>query len=221
MIWIYRPIAELALKWRYVTVAIGLIAIVAIVPIYASLGSEFMPPLWEETLLFMPATLPGASIETMRQTIQAQDRILMAFPEVAAVFAKAGRAESATDPAPLEMVETIISLKSPDQWRGGMTPDKLIAAMNHELNAKMVGFSNSWTMPIKARIDMLSTGIRTPVGVKVFGPDLAEIGRILSQVEAAVGTVPGTRSAFAERVARVTTWILISSAKPSPAMDSR
>ena len=200
LIWIYRPIAQVALKWRYVTVIIGLIAIVAIVPIYLSLGSEFMPPLWEETLLFMPATLPGASIQTMKETIQAQDKILMGFPEVAAVFAKAGRAESATDPAPLEMVETIINLKRPDQWRAGMTPDKLVEEMNQLLKAEMIGFSNSWTMPIKARIDMLATGIRTPVGVKVFGPDLAEIGRILSKVETAVSTVRGTRSAFAERV---------------------
>ena len=200
LIWIYRPVAQFALRWRYVTIVIGLIAIAAIVPIYLSLGSEFMPPLWEETLLFMPATLPGASIQTMKQTIQEQDKILMAFPEVATVFAKAGRAETATDPAPLEMVETVIDLKSPDQWRSGMTPDKLIEEMNQALKAKMIGFSNSWTMPIKARIDMLATGIRTPVGVKVFGPDLTEIGHILSQVETAVGTVPGTRSAFAERV---------------------
>jgi copper/silver efflux system protein len=200
LIWIYRPVAQLALKWRYVTILIGLIAIAAIIPIYLSLGSEFMPPLWEETLLFMPATLPGASIQTMKQTIQEQDKILMAFPEVVTVFAKAGRAESATDPAPLEMVETVIDLKPPDQWRRGMTPDKLIEEMNQALKTKMIGFSNSWTMPIKARIDMLATGIRTPVGVKVFGPDLGEIGRILAKVESAVGTVPGTRSAFAERV---------------------
>jgi Cu(I)/Ag(I) efflux system membrane protein CusA/SilA len=124
----------------------------------------------------------------------------MDFPEVATVFAKAGRANSATDPAPLEMVETVIDLKPEDQWRSGMTPEKLIAEMNQALKTNMPGFTNAWTMPIKARIDMLSTGIRTPIGVKVFGPDLAEIGRILTQVEAAVGTVPGTRSAFAERV---------------------
>ena len=202
LIWIYHPVAKLALKIRYVMVGIALLAIVAIIPIYNSLGSEFMPPLWEETVLFMPATLPAASIQTMKQAIQEQDTILLGFPEVASVFAKAGRAESATDPAPLEMVETIINLKPPDQWRKGMTPDKLIAEMNAALNAKMKGFSNSWTMPIKARIDMLSTGIRTPLGVKVFGPDLSEIGKILSQVEAAVGTVPGTRSVFAERVAQ-------------------
>jgi copper/silver efflux system protein len=200
LIWIYHPVAKLALKLRYLMVAIGLFAIAAIIPIYASLGSEFMPPLWEETILFMPATLPGASIQTMKQTIQEQDKILMSFPEVASVFAKAGRAETATDPAPLEMVETVIYLKPVDQWRTNVTSAELIAEMNQALNAKTTGFSNSWTMPIKARIDMLSTGIRTPVGVKVYGPDLATIGQILSQVEAAVRTVRGTRSAFAERV---------------------
>jgi Cu(I)/Ag(I) efflux system membrane protein CusA/SilA len=200
LIWIYQPIAKIALKLRYLMVLIALLAIASIAPIYLSLGSEFMPPLWEETILFMPATLPGSSIQTMKQTIQAQDEILMTFPEVASVFAKAGRAESATDPAPLEMVETVIDLKPADQWRKGMTPEKLIGEMNRVLNEKMTGFSDSWTMPIKARIDMLSTGIRTPIGVKVFGPNLAKIGEILSEVEAAVGPVPGTRSAFAERV---------------------
>jgi Cu(I)/Ag(I) efflux system membrane protein CusA/SilA len=202
LIWIYHPVAKLALKFRYAMVVIAFLAVAAIVPIYQSLGSEFMPPLWEETILFMPATLPGSSIQTMKQTIQEQDKILMGLPEVARVFAKAGRAESATDPAPLEMVETVINLEPADQWRKGMTPEKLIGEMNAALKAKMTGFANSWTMPIKARIDMLSTGIRTPIGVKVFGPDLAEIGQILSQVEGAVATVPGTRSAFAERVSQ-------------------
>jgi len=200
LIWVYQPVAKLALRLRYLMVMVALLAIASIAPIYLSLGSEFMPPLWEETVLFMPATLPGSSIQTMKETIQKQDQILMTFPEVASVFAKAGRAESATDPAPLEMVETLINLKPVEQWRKGMTPEKLIGEMNQALNEKMTGFSNSWTMPIKARIDMLSTGIRTPIGVKVFGPDLLEIGRILSKVEAAVGPVPGTRSAFAERV---------------------
>nr|CCD32005.1 Heavy metal efflux pump, CzcA family [Methylocystis sp. SC2] len=200
LIWIYQPVAALALKFRYAMVAVALLAIAAIAPIYLSLGSEFMPPLWEETILFMPATLPGSSIQTMKQAIQEQDKIFMEFPEVASVFAKSGRADSATDPAPLEMVETVINLKPESQWRNGMTSEKLIAEMDEALKTKMPGFTNSWTMPIKARIDMLSTGIRTPIGVKVFGPDLAEIGRILSEVEAAVGTVQGTRSAFAERV---------------------
>ncbi len=200
LIWGYQPVARLALRFRYLMIAVALLAIALIVPIYKRLGSEFMPPLWEETILYMPATLPGASIQTMAQTIQAQDRILMGFPEVAGVFAKAGRAESATDPAPLEMVETIINLKPVAEWRRGMTPERLIGEFDHALRTQMTGFSNSWTMPIKGRTDMLSTGIRTPVGVKVFGPDLAEIDRILSQVEATVSRVPGTRSAFAERV---------------------
>jgi Cu(I)/Ag(I) efflux system membrane protein CusA/SilA len=200
LIWVYHPLAKAALKLRYPMIVLAVLAIAAIVPIYRSLGSEFMPPLWEESILYMPATLPGSSIQTMKAAIQDQDQILMGFPEVASVFAKAGRAESATDPAPLEMVETIINLKPSEQWRTGITPDKLIAEMNAALQDKQIGFSNSWTMPIKARIDMLSTGIRTPVGVKVFGPDLKEVGRILLDVEGAVSMVPGTRSAFAERV---------------------
>jgi copper/silver efflux system protein len=198
----YQPIARLALRLRYVMIGIALLAIATIFPLYKRLGSEFMPPLWEETVLYMPATLPGASIQTMAEAIQAQDRILMRFPEVASVFAKAGRAESATDPAPLEMVETVVNLKLPAEWRHGMTPERLIGEFDRALRTEMTGFSNSWTMPIKARIDMLSTGIRTPVGVKVFGSDLAEIDRVLSQVEATVGTVRGTRSAFAERVSQ-------------------
>jgi Cu(I)/Ag(I) efflux system membrane protein CusA/SilA len=200
LIWAYHPLAKTALRLRYLMIALAALAIAAIVPIYRSLGSEFMPPLWEESILYMPATLPGSSIQTMKAAIQDQDQILMGFPEVASVFAKAGRAESATDPAPLEMVETVINLKPPEQWRKGMTPDKLIAEMNAALQEKQIGFSSSWTMPIKARIDMLSTGIRTPVGLKVFGPDLKEVGRILLDVEGAVSMVPGTRSAFAERV---------------------
>jgi Cu(I)/Ag(I) efflux system membrane protein CusA/SilA len=200
LVWLYRPIARTVLRFRYVTVAFAIVAVAATLPIYNSLGSEFMPPLWEETVLYMPATLPAASIQTMRQAIQEQDKILMEFPEVSSVFAKTGRAETSTDPAPLEMVETVINLKPTDDWPRGMTPDKLIAEMDLRLKEKMTGFVSSWTMPIKARIDMLSTGVRTPLGVKVYGPDLSEIGKILSQVETAVSTVPGTRSAFAERV---------------------
>jgi Cu(I)/Ag(I) efflux system membrane protein CusA/SilA len=200
--WVYQPIAALTLRFRYLTIGVMLLAIAAIVPIYLQLGSEFMPPLWEETILYMPATLPAASIQTMTRTIQLQDRILMEFPEVDSVFAKAGRAESATDPAPLEMVETVVNLKPAAQWRKGETADKLIAEFDQALRTKMTGFSNSWTMPIKGRIDMLSTGIRTPIGVKVFGPDLEQIGQILSQVEGTLNSVPGTRSAFAERVSQ-------------------
>lgn len=200
LIWLYRPIARLTLRFRYVIVTLALLSIATIPPIYNRLGSEFMPPLWEETLLYMPAGLPGASIETMRRAIQEQDRIFKEFPEVASVFAKAGRAETATDPAPLEMVETVVNLKPVDQWPRGMTPERLVAAMDQRLKAEMIGFSNAWTMPIKGRIDMLSTGIRTPIGGKVFGPDLGEIQKILLQIEAAVHDIPGTRSVFAERV---------------------
>lgn len=200
LIWLYHPFARLALRFRYVMVLVATLAIAAIFPIYHRLGSEFMPPLWEESLLYMPASLPGASIETMREAIQEQDRILMAFPEVASVFAKAGRARTATDPSPLEMVETTIVLKPPDQWRPGLTPDQLIAAMDAALKQKTIGFSNAWTMPIKGRIDMLATGIRTPIGIKVFGSDLKEVSRIAKDIEDALTMVPGTRTAFAERV---------------------
>ena len=200
LIRLYEPAARLALRHRYAMIVFALAAVAAIVPIYSRLGSEFMPPLWEETLLYMPTTLPGASIGTMARAIQQQDRILMGIPEVASVFAKAGRADTATDPAPLEMVETVVNLKPPAAWRPGMTPEKLVAQMDQALRAQMTGFSGSWTMPIKGRIEMLATGIRTPVGVKVYGPDLTEVGRILADVEAALHTVRGTRSAFAERV---------------------
>jgi len=200
LIWLYRPIARQALRWRYAMVVVAGFAILSIVPIYHSLGSEFMPPLWEETAMYMPVSLPGASIETMKEAIQEQDKILMSFPEVASVFAKAGRAQSATDPAPLEMVETIISFKPPEEWRSGMTHEQLIAEMDQALKRKQIGFSNSWTMPIKGRTDMLATGIRTPIGIKIFGPDLKEISRIGQEIETHVGMVPGTRSVFAERV---------------------
>jgi Cu(I)/Ag(I) efflux system membrane protein CusA/SilA len=210
LIWLYHPAARLALRWRYFMVAFAVAEIVAIVPIYLSLGSEFMPPLWEESLLYMPMTLPSGSIETMRAAIQEQDRVLKQFPEVDCVFAKAGRAETATDPAPLEMIETNITLKPPEEWRPGMTHDRLIAEMSEALKRKLgagrmgqgpAGFTTVWTMPIKNRIDMLSTGLRTPLGVKVFGPDLKEISRLGLEVQREVGMVAGTRAAFAERVA--------------------
>ena len=209
LVWAYRPFAHFALRWRYGMVVLAVLAVAAAVPVFLALGSEFMPPLWEESLLYMPMTLPGPSIDTMKAAIQEQDQVLMTVPEVASVFAKAGRAETATDPAPLEMIETTITLKPPEQWRPGMTPDRLKAEMDRLLKKKLgagkeamgpVGFTNVWTMPIKNRIDMLSTGLRTPIGVKVFGPDLQEISRISQEVEKHVSMVPGTSSAFAERV---------------------
>jgi Cu(I)/Ag(I) efflux system membrane protein CusA/SilA len=162
------------------------------------LGSEFMPSLNEGTLLFMPVTLPGLSVTKAAELLQTQDRIIKSFPEVASVFGKAGRAMTATDPAPVEMSETVVNLKPPGEWPAGKTLDQLIAEMNAAL--QLPGVSNAWTMPIKARIDMLSTGIRTPVGVKIFGPDLKVLERLGTEVERVVHDVPGTTSAFAERL---------------------
>ena len=163
----------------------------------SKLGTEFMPTLNEGTLFYMPVTLPGISVTKAAELLQTQDKIIKSFPEVASVWGKAGRAATATDPAPTEMVETVINLKPEDEWRPGMTIDKLTAEMDKSL--QFPGVSNAWTMPIKARIDMLSTGIRTPVGVKVFGKDLAEIDKVAREIEAVLRNVPGTSSAFAER----------------------
>ncbi|TKB35826.1 MAG: efflux RND transporter permease subunit, partial [Mesorhizobium sp.] len=159
---------------------------------------EFMPTLNEGTLMYMPTTLPGISVTKAAELLQMQDRIIKSFPEVDSVYGKAGRAMTATDPAPTEMFETIINLKPKDQWRTGVTIDSLKAEMDKAL--QFPGVSNAWTMPIRARIDMLSTGIRTPVGVKVFGTDLAQMEQIARQIEAALKRVPGTSSAYAERV---------------------
>ena len=158
------------------------------------LGSEFMPDLNEGPILYMPVTNPGLSVTKAAELLQSQDRVLKSFPEVASVFGKAGRARTATDPAPIEMFETVVNLKPPDQWRQGMTIEKLTAEMDQAL--RLPGVINIWTMPIKARIDMLSTGIRTPVGAKIFGPDIAGIERLAKEVEAVIRTVPGTSSAY-------------------------
>src|SRR5437868_1084225 len=157
-----------------------------------------MPNLNEGTLFYMPTTLPGISVTKAAELLQMQDRIIKTFPEVVSVFGKAGRASTATDPAPTEMYETVINLKAKAQWRAGVTVDTLIAEMDKAL--QFPGISNAWTMPIKARTDMLSTGIRTPIGVKVYGPDLAGIDRLSREMEADLRQVPGTSSAYAERV---------------------
>ena len=198
LIWIYQPFVHLALRFRKTVLVLAVLAIVSTVPVFYQLGSEFMPPLYEGSLLFMPTGLLGMSIDSAGKAMQLQDKILKSFPEVDTVFGKAGRARTATDPAPLAMIETTITLKPEDQWREGMTPDKLIAEMDQAL--RMPGISNSWTMPIKARIDMLTTGIRTPIGIKVFGPDLNVIERIGGQLESALRNMPGTRNIFSERV---------------------
>ncbi|MDO8794923.1 MAG: CusA/CzcA family heavy metal efflux RND transporter, partial [Vicinamibacterales bacterium] len=198
LIWAYHPFVKFVLRHRAVTLIAALLLMLSTVPVFMRLGSEFMPPLYEGTLLYMPITLPGASVQTAQQVLAMQDKIIMGVPEVESVFGKAGRAITATDPAPLEMIETVINLKPEDQWRPGMTPEKLEAELDRLV--RLPGVANAWTMPIKARVDMLSTGIRTPVGIKIFGPKLETINDIGAQIEGAIGSVRGTRNVFAERV---------------------
>jgi len=198
LIWSYRPMITGVLKAKTVTIAVALAALAVSWYPLSKLGAEFMPTLNEGTLLYMPTTLPGLSITKAAELIQTQDKIIKSFPEVESVWGKAGRAGTATDPAPTEMFETVINLKPEDQWRPGLTTDKLIAEMDKAL--QMPGVSNAWTMPLRARIDMLSTGIRTPIGIKVFGKDLDEMERLARQIEAVVRNVPGTTSAYAERI---------------------
>jgi copper/silver efflux system protein len=198
LIWVYRPIIRSVLKAKTLAVLLAFAILALSIWPARQLGSEFMPDLNEGTLLYMPTTLPGISVTKAAELLQTQDRIIRSFPEVESVYGKAGRAATATDPAPTEMFETVINLKPKERWRPGVTIDSLKAEMDNAL--QFPGVSNAWTMPIRARIDMLSTGIRTPVGVKVFGPDLAEMEKIARQIEAALKTVPGTSSAYAERV---------------------
>ena len=176
LMWLYRPIIAGVLRARLATIVIAVLVLVATLIPLKRLGSEFMPTLNEGTLMYMPVSVPGMSVTKAAELLQTSDRIIKGFPEVASVFGKAGRAATATDPAPVEMFETIINLKPEDQWRPGVTVDSLTADMDKAL--QFPGISNAWTMPIKARIDMLSTGIRTPIGVKVYGPDLAGIDRL-------------------------------------------
>ena len=198
LIRLYDPVLHFVLRWKWsVIVAAVALTASAAVPV-SRLGSEFMPPLWEGDILYMPTTFPGISITKARQILQQTDKIIRSFPEVHQVFGKVGRAETATDPAPLSMIETTIMLKPPSEWRPGMTPDKLISEMDRAL--QFPGLTNAWTMPIKTRIDMLSTGIKTPVGVKVSGPDLQTLEDIGKQVEAVIRRVPGTLSVYSERV---------------------
>jgi len=198
LIWIYRPVITVVLRWRKITIALAVIALAISVYPIMHIGSEFMPTLNEGTLFYMPVSLPSMSVTKAAELLQTQDKIIKSFPEVESVFGKAGRANTATDPAPTEMFETIINLEPESEWPPGVTVDQLVSDMNKAL--QFPGVSNAWTMPIKARIDMLSTGIRTPVGVKVYGNDLGEIDNLAKQIEAVVRKVPGTTSAFAERV---------------------
>jgi Cu(I)/Ag(I) efflux system membrane protein CusA/SilA len=220
LIRLYEPICAWSLRWKWVVLAGALAIVVATVPIYQRLGSEFMPPLDEGTLLYMPSTLPGISVTEAQRLLQTQDRIIKQFPEVDRVLGKAGRAETSTDPAPFSMMETVIVLKPHDQWRyvetwysdwaphwlrpalrritsDRLSTEQLVQQMNDAL--KLPGTTNAWTMPIKARIDMLTTGVRTPVGIKIYGANIREIERIGTQIESILPSVFGTRSAFAER----------------------
>ena len=198
LMWIYRPVIRTALRFKAATIVVALVILAGSMWPASRLGTEFMPTINEGTLFYMPTTLPGLSVTKAAELVQTQNKIIKTFPEVASVWGKAGRATTATDPAPTEMFETIINLKPETEWRHGMTVDRLIAEMDKAL--QFPGVSNAWTMPIKARIDMLATGIRTPVGVKVYGTDLAGMEQVARQVEAAIRTVPGTTSAFAERI---------------------
>jgi len=217
---LYLPVAELALRFRWVVILAAVAVVAVTLPVFNRLGSEFMPPLNEGTLLYMPTTLPGVSVTEAERLLQIQDRVLKSFPEVERVFGKAGRAETSTDPAPLSMMETTVVLKPEDQWRARqrwyspwaspwlkkvlrhtwpehISQDELVDEMDEAL--KIPGTTNAWTMPIRNRIDMLTTGVRTPVGVKVFGSDLNSIQSIGQEIERVLAQVPGTRSVYAER----------------------
>ena len=195
---IYMPIAKLVLRYRWWTVAAAAaILLVTLYPMF-NLGSEFMPPLYEGDLLYMPTTLPGISITKAKELLQQTDKIIKSFPEVETVFGKIGRAETATDPAPLTMIETTITLKPEDQWREGMTPDKLIEELDRAI--QFPGLTNAWTMPIKTRIDMLATGIKTPVGIKIMGDNLDSLSAIGERIESVIRKQKGTLSVYAERV---------------------
>ncbi|MBS0166243.1 MAG: efflux RND transporter permease subunit [Nitrospira sp.] len=195
---LYAPLLRLALRYRVAVIVIAIGLTSTVVPAFQRLGNEFMPPLYEGTILYMPTTLPGISVTEASKLLQQLDRKLTSFPEVERVFGKAGRADTATDPAPFSMIETVIELKPKAQWRPGVSYESLIDEMDRALQTP--GVTNAWTMPIKARTDMLTTGVRTPVGIKIFGPDLKQIEQIGKHLEMVLQAVPGTKSVYAERV---------------------
>lgn len=197
-IWIYKPVIWTTLKFKWITVIIAVLITVSVIIPMQKLGTEFMPALYEGELLYMPTTLPGVSSTKMREILGQTNRVIKSVPEVERVFGKAGRADTATDPAPLTMIETWIKLKPKSEWRVGMTADGIVTDLNNRL--QMPGLVNSWGYPIKIRMDMVSTGIRTPIGIKVTGDDLTQIETIARNIEDVVNEIPGTRSAFADRV---------------------
>lgn len=196
---IYSPILRMALSYRTIVMIVAIILTLSIIPLYRLLGAEFMPPLYEGTIFYMPTTLPGISVTEASALLQKMDQKLKAFPEVAYVFGKTGRAETSTDPSPFSMMEVIVELKPKKSWRTGVTYESLVNEMDKAL--QFPGVSNAWTMPIKARNDMLTTGIRTPLGIKIFGPDLKKIEEIGKEIEMLSKHIKGTRTAFAERIA--------------------
>ncbi|HKT50138.1 MAG TPA: CusA/CzcA family heavy metal efflux RND transporter [Candidatus Angelobacter sp.] len=197
---LYLPVLRLALRFRKTTIAINLLFLALTIPLLFRIGSQFMPPLFEGSSLYMPTALPGISITQASALLQEQDRIIRTFPEVETVFGTVGRSNSATDNAPLDMYDTTIMLKPRDQWRAGMTYEKLIAEMDSKL--QLPGLSNTWTMPVENRLDMELTGIKTPVGLKVQGPNLDQIQQIGAQIQQTLAGIPEMRSAFAEKVAQ-------------------
>ena len=197
LVFLYRPVIRAAIRVRWLTIAVAVVVLSATWYPLQRIGSEFMPPLYEGDLLYMPTTDPGISITKARQLLQQTDRIIASFPEVERVFGKVGRADTATDPAPLSMIETTIMLKPEAQWRPGMTREGLVEALNDAI--QFPGLTNAWTMPIRTRIDMLSTGIRTPIGVKLMGDDLAVLSDLAEQVAVELGELPGTLSVFPEK----------------------
>jgi len=198
LIALYRPVLSGALRARWLTLVFAVATVGFTVPVFMKLGGEFMPPLNEGTILYMPTTVPGLSITEAVKVLQVQDRLLMTFPEVERVFGKMGKAPTATDPAFTGMAEITVSLKPETQWRAGMTWDRLLDEMDARL--RIPGFPNIWWMPIQTRTEMITTGVRSPVGIKVLGPDLLRLEDIGKQIEQVLTTVPGTQSAFAERL---------------------
>ncbi len=195
---LYKPVINFALRFRFVVLAITLLILLITIYPLTRIGTEFIPPLYEGDLLYMPTTLPGISIAKAKELLKQTDSIIASFPEVERVFGKAGRAETATDPAPLTMLETTIKLKPTDQWRKGLTPEKLIDSLDRAI--QFPGLTNSWTMPIRTRIDMLSTGIKTPLGIKILGPNLDTLNQLAIEIEGHLKMLPDIRSVFSERV---------------------
>src|SRR6185503_10753396 len=196
---LYLPVLRRCLRYRKATLVIAVLALALVIPLAARLGSEFMPPLFEGSALYMPTALPGISITQASQLLQEQDRIIRSFPEVESVFGSVGRSDSATDNAPFDMYDTTVMLKPRSAWPGGMTYAKLIASMDAKL--QFPGLTNTWTMPVENRLDMELTGIKTPVGMKVQGPNLQGVQRVGAEVSTILSGVPGVDSVFAERVA--------------------